>query len=71
MQQPMRPTSFRGRTLLLEAGRESGLYVSAAVADEMRAQLGGALPHVVLDATHTIPSDYPDLLAVEVERFLR
>jgi hypothetical protein len=36
----------------------------------MRAELGDALQHVVLDATHTIPSDYPDLLAGAVSEFL-
>jgi lipase len=66
MQLPMRPTAYRGRTLLLEAGRENGLYVSPAITEQMRVQLDGALTHAVLDATHTIPSDYPDLLAVHV-----
>jgi hypothetical protein len=56
--------------LLLEAGRENGLYTSEVAVSQMRAQLGDALTHVVLDATHTIPSDFPDLLASEVARFV-
>jgi lipase len=71
MRQPLAPTEFRGATLLLEAGRENGLYTSQAVVTQMRAQLGDALTHVVLDATHTIPSDFPDLLAAEVASFVQ
>ena len=36
----------------------------------MRAQLGNALENVVLDATHTIPSDYPEDLAAAVGPFM-
>ena len=70
MREPLRATPWRGPTLLLEAGRESGKYVSAATADAMRADLGDALEHRVLDVTHTIPSDHPDLLAALVSDFM-
>src|SRR3954470_25068076 len=70
MQEPLRPSEFRGPGLLLEAGRENGRFVSADVARQMRAQLGDRLDHRVLDATHTITSDFPDLLAAAVGDFL-
>ena len=70
MQEPLRPTAWHGPTLLIEAGREQGRFVSAAVLALLRAQLGAALSHVVIDATHTIPSDYPDELATAVAPFL-
>jgi hypothetical protein len=70
MQQPLAETEWRGRTMLLEAGRENGAYTSPDVVAALRAQLTDALEHVVLDVTHFIPSDYPDLLAENVRRFL-
>jgi lipase len=70
MQQPLTESGFRGPTLLLEAAREQGLYVSATVVESMRAQLGESLTHFAIDATHSIPSDFPDLLATHVQRFL-
>jgi lipase len=70
MQQPLRSSDYRGPTLLVEAGREEGRFISAPVAAQIRAQLGDALSHVVLDATHSIPSDFPDLLAAAVGDFL-
>jgi hypothetical protein len=70
MQQPMAPTTYGGATLLLEAGRENGLYASQAVVSQLLAQLGKMLTHVVLDASHTIPSDFPDMLAAEVARLV-
>jgi len=45
-------------------------HSSARVAERMRAQLGNALENVVLDATHTIPSDYPEDLATAVGPFM-
>jgi lipase len=63
---PLQPTDYRGRTILLEAARENGRFVSVALAEKMRAQLGDRLEHVVLDTTHTIPTDYPELLAQQV-----
>jgi len=71
MQELLRPTEWRGPTLLLEAGQEHGIYVSAGVVKQMGAQLGEALDHVVLDAIHSIPSDYPDPLAEHVGDFTR
>ena len=70
MQESLRPSGWHGPTLLIEAGREHGNFVSAAVIALLRAQLGDALSHVVVDATHTIPTDYPELLAAAVEPFL-
>ncbi len=70
MSRPLRETSYGGRVLLIEAGREHGRYVSAALAERLREQLGDSLQHVVVDATHTIPSDRPDLLATAVGEFL-
>ena len=70
MQEPFRPSAWRGPTLLIEAGRENGRFVSPAVVAQLRAQLGDALTHVVIDTTHTIPSDYPDELAAAVRPFL-
>jgi lipase len=70
MQEPLRTSDFGGPVLLLEAGRENGRFVSAAVVRQMREQLGDRLDHRVLDATHTITSDFPDLLASAVGEFL-
>ena len=70
MQEPLRPSAWRGPTLLIEAGREDGRFVSPAVVAQLRSQLGDALTHVVIDTTHTIPSDYPDELAAAVRPFL-
>lgn len=70
MREPIRSTSWRGPTLLLEAEQEKGKYVSAATAAAMRSYLGEALDHRVLDVTHTIPSDHPDLLAQDVAAFI-
>jgi lipase len=70
LRRPLTASSYRGPTLLIEAGREDGRFVSASVVAGLRAQLGEALEHVVIDATHTIPSDFPDLLAEVVRSFL-
>jgi lipase len=70
MQEPLRSSSWRGPTLLIEAGREQGAFTSPAVVKQMRNQLGSQLEHVVLDVSHTIPSDYPDELAAAVAPFL-
>jgi pimeloyl-ACP methyl ester carboxylesterase len=71
MTAPLQPTDYRGPTLLLEAARENGAYVSPAVVEGMRRQLGDRLQHVILDTAHTIPSDHPDLLAEHVRAFRR
>ncbi len=70
MQRPLRVSPYAGPTLLIEAGREQGRFVSPAVVAQLRAALGARLAHVVLDTTHTIPSDYPELLATTVRKFL-
>ena len=70
MQEPLRTFDFGGPVLLLEAGRENGRFVSVDVARQMREQLGDRLDHRVLDATHTITSDFPDLLASALGEFL-
>ncbi len=70
MQAPLRESAWRGPTLLIEAGREQGRFVSPAVAAALQTQFGSALQHVVIDATHTIPSDYPDELAAQVGPFV-
>jgi lipase len=71
MTAPLQPTDYRGPTLLLEAARENGAYVSPAVVEGMLRQLGERLRHVLLDTAHTIPSDHPDLLATHVRAFMR
>lgn len=70
IQRPLVTSTFGGPTLLIEAGRENGQFISPRVVGQMQAQLGAAFEHVVLDATHTIPSDYPDELAAAVAPFL-
>ena len=70
MQEPLRGSEFGGPVLLLEAGRENGRFVSPAVVRQMREQLGDRLRHRVLDATHTITSDFPDLLAAALADFV-
>jgi lipase len=70
MQEPLRSSGWRGRTLLLEAGREHGRFASSPVIAQLRQHLGDQLDHRVLDTTHTITSDYPDELAGAVDEFL-
>lgn len=70
MREPLRSTPWRGPTLLIEAARENGKYVSATTAAAIRSDLGDALDHRVLEVTHTIPSDHPDLLAQLVTAFV-
>ena len=68
--QRLQPSPWRGPTLLIEAGRENGLYVSPWLVKNMRQQLGDRLEHVVIDAPHTIPADAPNELAEMVTTFL-
>ena len=42
MQEPLRSSSWHGPTLLIEAGREHGAFVSPAVVDSMREPVGVA-----------------------------
>ena len=71
MREQAHQTRWRGPTLLLEAAHEGGKYVSQATIAAIRADLGEQLDHRVLEVTHTIPSDHPDLLAEHVSAFLR
>jgi lipase len=71
MREPISATSWRGPTLLLEAALENSKYVSAMTATSLRNDLGDALDHRLLNVTHTIPSDHPDLLAELVDAFLK
>jgi lipase len=67
---PLNESSYRGPTLLLEAGREHGDFLTPAALADLRAQLGDTLQHVILDLPHTITADGPDILAEHVRRFL-
>ena len=68
--QRLQQSPWRGPTLLIEAGRENGRYVSPWLIKNMRQQLGDRLQHVVMDAPHTIPSDSPVELAEIVSAFI-
>jgi lipase len=70
MQEPLRESPYRGPTQLIEARREAGAFVSPPLAAGLRSQLGDQLDHVVVDTSHTIPSDFPDVLAEVVGPFL-
>lgn len=67
---PLEPSAWRGPTLLIEAGRENGLYCSPALIADLHEQLGDQLSHVVLDVVHTITADNPELLAEHVGAFM-
>jgi len=45
MHEPLSQSDFRGPTLLLEAARENGKFVSAQTSAALKAQLGDALDH--------------------------
>jgi lipase len=66
----LQASPWRGPTLLIEAGRENGRFVSPWLVKNMREQLGDRLEHVVVDAPHTIPADAPEELARHVAAFL-
>jgi lipase len=66
----LQPSSWRGPTLLLEAGPENGRFVSRWLVSALRRELGDRLQHVVLDVPHTIPADAPELLAEHVREFM-
>jgi pimeloyl-ACP methyl ester carboxylesterase len=70
MHEPIRTTPWRGPTLLIEAGREDGKFAAPEAVAVMNSELRDALDHRVLDVTHTIPSDHPDLLAALVTEFM-
>lgn len=66
----LQPSSWRGPTLLLEAGRENGRFVSRWSVNALRRELGDRLQHVVLDVPHTITADAPELLAEHLRDFM-
>lgn len=66
----LQPSPWRGPTLLIEAGRENGRYVSKWLVKNMSQQLGDRLEHVVIDAPHTIPADAPEELARHIAAFI-
>jgi lipase len=61
---------WRGPTLLVEAGREHGTFVSKYLLRDLRQQLGDSLQHVVIDAPHSITAEAPEELASHVDAFL-
>jgi lipase len=67
---PLTDSSFRGPTLLLEAGQEHGDFCTPSMVANLRRQLGQQLDHAVLDLPHTIPADGPDVLAGYLRSFL-
>ncbi len=68
--QVLSESSFRGPTLLLEAGQENGDFCSLSTVANLKRQLGDQLHHAVLDLPHTIPSDGPDVLAAYLRSFV-
>jgi lipase len=68
--QRLQPSPWRGPTLLIEAGREKGRYVSPWLIKNMRQQLGDRLEHVVMDAPHSITAERPAELAELVSQLL-
>jgi lipase len=70
MGEKFRPSLWRGPTLLIEAGRENGTFVSKYLIRDLRQQLGDSLQHVVMDAPHSITAEAPEELAAHVEAFV-
>ncbi len=68
---PLSASDYRGPTLLIEAAPEEGRYVSPALVEGLRVQLGERLEHVAIDSPHTVPADRPELLADLLGGFLR
>lgn len=68
--QPIKESSWRGPTLLLEAGQENAEFVTPSALASLRRQLGDRLSYTVVDLPHTIPADGPDVLAAHVRPFL-
>lgn len=63
-------STFRGPTLLLEAGRENGAFLTPAALAELKRQLGENLQHEIVDLPHTITADGPDILASRIRKFV-
>jgi lipase len=67
---PLSESTFRGPTLLLEAGQENGAFLTPTALAELKRQLGENLQHEVLDLPHTITADGPDILATRIRKFV-
>jgi lipase len=67
---PLAPSRYRGPTLLIDAAKEKGVYLTPQSITDMRAQLGDSLRYVALDQPHTIPADAPAELAATVSAFI-
>ena len=67
---PLPGSSFRGPTLLIEAGQENGDFCTPAAVADLRRLLGDRLRHEVVDLPHTITADGPDILAAHLLSFL-
>ena len=68
--QPIKESSWRGPTLLLEAGRENAEFVTPSALASLRRQIGDQLTYAVVDLPHTMPADGPDVLAAHIRPFL-
>jgi lipase len=67
---PLTESSFRGPTLVIEAGQEQGAFCTPSTVGNLRRQLGDRLRRSVVDLPHTIPTDGPDVLADHLLSFL-
>jgi lipase len=67
---PLSESTWRGQTLLVEAGPENGAFLTPQALSDFRRQLGDALTHVVVDLPHTITADGPELLATHIRNFV-
>ena len=68
--EPLSESSFRGPTLLLEAGQEGGDFCTPSTVANLQRQLRDQLHYAVVDLPHTIPADGPDVLAAHLRSFL-
>ena len=67
---PLTETAYRGPTLVIDAAKENGLYLTPGALAQLRAQLGDLMQYVALDQPHTIPADAPAELAAAVASFI-
>ena len=67
---PLTETAYRGPTLVIDAAKENGLYMTPGALTQLRAHLGHLMQYVALDQPHTIPADAPAELAAAVARFI-
>ncbi len=68
--QPLSESTWRGPTLLVEAGPENGAFLTPDALADFRRLLGDSLTHVAVDLPHTITADGPELLAAHIRRFI-